>query len=763
MKKIYFMITLFCLLFSGCGKGAEENLSEETKEEASVDYADRYQKLPVNDLFLYEWKRGELTETEYFMSFADYLPNIFPKNQEGEHYNRGYCADGESIYSLDTYYSRGEDGKLNCTHYLNILDGLTREVRTITYQDESFLTQPFLIGGRFFAVSYTMDDGIIDDIFTAELLPDGTIERKTNVCEIMREEGMLPQQYFVAEVQLYYEPATDCFYLISPEEDRLFVLDAEGGLLEKQEGENTGARFFYFAATPQGRMLFLKLESGISTIFYYDRGERVILFEDKSGTEAGAVRLTVDHHGRLLFPGDGAAVVEWDPVSGTMKRIYTDTAAQNDSFGQSKTADCVMRNENGELLILKDNDLRIVTEKGPAVQVTVTVKPMVYGDWETLYRKYEATHPGVSFEILPKVQWDTRDVELAQVMQEMVEGEGPDILLIDRQQMMNFDKNHCLMDLSGLLSDATKEKLVPGVLEYGRTEDGIKLLSNQPLFGTLFVNQKYLTDSALTAREIVEIVGEKEAQGEPFEQLVRGVSHPFSIFVDGIFDSEFIDVENRECNFDSELFVRVLEICKRYKGDEDQSSGMVDYRLLKDDKVLFLALPTTNLKYYSEARAALGDEYIPVGYPSVSGNGNQLKFIRGYAVNQNTENYEVIADFLNWVFSRENETVEVLSSVPTRIDLYEGREEYDTFYNSPVIHVDSHSVIVLEGKSDGTSYAGEYLDLIKGSRYDRNRGDLSDIISIIWEEADTFFEGEKSARDAAKVIQSRVSLYLMEK
>ena len=279
MKKIYFMITLFCLLFSGCGKGTEENLSEETKEEASVDYADRYQKLPVNDLFLYEWKRGELTETEYFMSFADYLPNIFPKNQEGEHYNRGYCADGESIYSLDTYYSRGEDGKLNCTHYLNILDGLTREVRTITYQDESFLTQPFLIGGRFFAVSYTMDDGIIDDIFTAELLPDGTIERKTNVCEIMREEGMLPQQYFVAEVQLYYEPAADCFYLISPEEDRLFVLDAEGGLLEKQEGENTGARFFYFAATPQGRMLFLKLESGISTIFYYDRGERVILLQ----------------------------------------------------------------------------------------------------------------------------------------------------------------------------------------------------------------------------------------------------------------------------------------------------------------------------------------------------------------------------------------------------------------------------------------------------------------------------------------------------
>ena len=94
-KKIYLWITLACLLLSGCGKKTEENRSDPGQEEASIDYADQYQKLPVNDLFLGEWKRGELTEPEHFMAFTDYLPNIFPKNQEGDHYNRGFC---ESVY-----------------------------------------------------------------------------------------------------------------------------------------------------------------------------------------------------------------------------------------------------------------------------------------------------------------------------------------------------------------------------------------------------------------------------------------------------------------------------------------------------------------------------------------------------------------------------------------------------------------------------------------------------------------------------------------
>ena len=489
-KKIYLWITLACLLLSGCGKETEENLSERVQEEASIDYADRYQKLPVNDLFLGEWKRGELTEPEHFMAFTDYLPNIFPKNQEGDHYNRGFCADGASIYSLDTYYARGEDDNLNCTHYLNILDGLTREVKTITYRDPSFLRQPFLIGGRVFAVGQSMDEnGNMQEFYVTELLPDGTLAQKKNLFAVVEAEGMLPQQYFVAEVQLYYEPATDCFYLISPEEDRLIVSDAEGGLLEKQDGADTKARFFLFAATSQGRLLFLKLDGDTSTIFYFDQGEQRILCEGERGPEAGATQLTVDNHGRILFPENGINILEWDTVSGTMEKLYVDVSAADLSSGRFQGVDCVMRNENGELLILKDNDLRIITEKGPAKQVTIVVKPLMFGEQTNLYRQYERTHPGVSFEILPKAEWTQRDAELAEVMQEMAEGGGPDLLVMSRQQMRDFEKNGCLKDLTDLLSAETKDKLLPGILEYGRTEDGIWLLSNQPLFETMFVHQ----------------------------------------------------------------------------------------------------------------------------------------------------------------------------------------------------------------------------------------------------------------------------------
>lgn len=765
-KKLFVWITLLCLLLSGCGKETEENLSDPVQEEASIDYADRYQKLPVNDLFLGEWKRGELTEPEHFMAFTDYLPNVFPKNQEGDHYNRGFCADGESIYSLDTYYARGEDDKLNCTHYLNILDGLTREVKSITYRDPSFLSQPFLIGGRFFAVGQSMDEnGNMQEFYVTELLPGGTLERKKNLFEVVEAEGMLPQQNFVSEVQLYYEPATDCFYLISPEEDRLIVLDAEGGLLEKQDGEDNKARFFLFAATPQGRILFLKLDGDTSTIFYFNQGEPSILFEGERGPEAEATKLTVDNHGRILFPENGINILEWDTESGTLAKLYVDASAADLSFGRFRGVDCVMRNENGELLILKDNALRIITEKGPAKQVTIVVKPLMFGEQTNLYRQYERTHPGVSFEILPKAEWAKRDVELAEVMQEMTEGAGPDLLVMSRQQMRDFEKNGCLTDLTDLLSAETKDKLIPGVLEYGRTENGIWLLSNQPVFQTMFVNQKYLKNSSWTTSEIIAIIEEREKAGEPFDQLLTFLYHPFLLFLESVFDSEFIDLEKGECSFDSELFIKVLEICKRYQDSEASGDTNKQYQLLKEGKLLMMMLPTMNLKNYSQARAALGDEYVPVGFPTVSGNGNRLNFDKGYAVNRNTKNSEVIADFLNWVFSRENESVEVLNSVPVRTDLFEGRLEYPgefSWTQDPVIRVDSSIVIQIEGKPDGTAYVDEYMDLIQSGSYDKNRGEMNEISSIIWEEACAFFDGNKTASDTAKVIQSRVSLYLME-
>lgn len=40
---------------------------------------------------------------------------------------------------------------------------------------------------------------------------------------------------------------------------------------------------------------------------------------------------------------------------------------------------------------------------------------------------------------------------------------------------------------------------------------------------------------------------------------------------------------------------------------------------------------------------------------------------------------------------------------------------------------------------------------------------LSDIETIIEEEAAAFYEGQKSAEDVAKIIQSRASIYINEK
>ena len=104
-----------CMALSGCRNRVAEGTSaeEETKEvtDESVDYVAEYQRLPDNDLFQGNWQKNELTNTEHFMSFTDYIPNVFPQNEDAEHWPRGYCADDRSIYSLDTYHSKGENGE----------------------------------------------------------------------------------------------------------------------------------------------------------------------------------------------------------------------------------------------------------------------------------------------------------------------------------------------------------------------------------------------------------------------------------------------------------------------------------------------------------------------------------------------------------------------------------------------------------------------------------------------------------------------------
>ena len=81
--------------------------------------------------------------------------------------------------------------------------------------------------------------------------------------------------------------------------------------------------------------------------------------------------------------------------------------------------------------------------------------------------------------------------------------------------------------------------------------------------------------------------------------------------------------------------------------------------------------------------------------------------------------------------------------------------------NSPVFMHGEKSIIELEGKPDGSSYLQEYVELLDTGVPETWM--MTELRSIIMEEAAAFFNGDKSAKDAAALIQNKVQLYLDER
>ena len=79
---------------------------------------------------------------------------------------------------------------------------------------------------------------------------------------------------------------------------------------------------------------------------------------------------------------------------------------------------------------------------------------------------------------------------------------------------------------------------------------------------------------------------------------------------------------------------------------------------------------------------------------------------------------------------------------------------------SPVFWCDRRTVTPLEGRSDGSSFLPEYLEILEKGGWTSAWADTLGM--IISEEAASYFSGDKTAEAAAEVIQRRAQIYLNE-
>lgn len=523
-----------------------------------------------------------------------------------------------------------------------------------------------------------------------------------------------------------------------------------------------------------------------------------------------------------FFGSDESGILGVNAKDGTVTRVlsWLDSDLSPDNIGH------VAAMENGDFLVYNQNWetnsselIRLVkTENDPSKEKKIITLATLNMDSEmrTLISDFNKNSSEYRIKVTDYSEYNTGDDYTAGITKlntEIIAGRVPDIIAVGYFMPIDqYAAKGILEDLTPYIErDLGKDALVEDFFKTLRDDNG-KLYEAYPAF------------TMQTMVGLRSVVGDeadwsfKKLQ-EAFATLPEGASivgdyysrtSALYMFLYSNMD-KFVNWETGKCTFDSQDFIDLLETVKTFPADEDINSNDGETAYVSDQAKVLTGkqlLSTANAYSLTDFRAntfyAYGKDDISfVGYPGTgaafSGNG------MGYAISAKSENKEAAWQFVSRIltedYQNEQNKYGYYNGIPTNKAVFDKMMEAEATPTFGETVFSSTYVVGNNGtSSDGglgerepyysgatndkgaheqpkTTYGfgGDFtievyamteqekevvLDLLKNTtafmRYDTS---LSDIIN---EEIQPFFKGEKSAADAAKMIQSRATIYVNE-
>ena len=229
---------------------------------------------------------------------------------------------------------------------------------------------------------------------------------------------------------------------------------------------------------------------------------------------------------------------------------------------------------------------------------------------------------------------------------------------------------------------------------------------------------------------------------------------------------EFIDWEAGTCNFTQEGFLDILNFAKEYKGKYHESL----YNALHEKELLFVLLMIGSVEDYSLWNGMFGETVEFIGYPTTQGSGTVAYFSSGLTINAKTKHVAQCWDFMKEylhdgyrdglgfpiIRERFNEVLKASTEEEYMINEIGKRERcakkhYQERDNKKA------TVNVYKASQEEANVIRNLIENVSGKHAYH-----VEIVKIIEEEAESYFQGQKTAEQVAEVIQNRVQLYLHE-
>lgn len=365
---------------------------------------------------------------------------------------------------------------------------------------------------------------------------------------------------------------------------------------------------------------------------------------------------------------------------------------------------------------------------------------------------------------------------LTKLNTEIISGNIPDIIAGNSLPIQNYINKGIMEDLYPFINsdpDYSIDQLVEQVVRASEVEGKLYQISSGFYVQTAVGNPGVVGDKmGWTIDEAMEILNKAPAGATLFGQYYTKADMFQMLFM---FDMDsFIDWTTGKCSFDSEDFIKLLEFANTFPSEYnwETAENIPDYQLARDGLLIAQQVHLSGFDNgLSQYKTIFGGEITFKGFPCSDANGHVMMLSDGIGISTSCKDKDAAWQFIRRILSEEytaqygwtfpinkaamDNAIEKALTVETYIDPETG-EERPVSYGS-MMYEDGFEVEMLPPTQEEIDQIMELINSIdKVINYD------TELVQMIAEEATPFFEGQKSSKEVADIIQSKMFLYISE-
>lgn len=617
---------------------------------------------------------------------------------------------------------------------------------------------------------------------------DGTVIAETDFTDYLHQAGdyaWISHALCDSEGNIYLCNGETHLWVFDKECKEVCTIDVTSSL--------NGGYIYSMGLLPDGRMAAFVDTMGTMNITAFDLTQKKFT-DTYSGLPANCynAKISVGINGGVLLNGNDA-LYEYDLETGTYETLlkWLDCDLNPDYVSGAYAA------EGGDIVVHYEdwdsNEKSIILLEKTAASEVVKKEVLTLGcmglsqDIQSAVVDFNKSNEQYKIEVTDytaAIDWSVADENAytdawTRFLNDLITGNGPDLFLASDVNLARFVEKGIVEDLAPYLEASrviNRDDLFESVLD-AMTIDGV-LCSIPTSFNvsTLVGRTSEIGDKeGWTVEELLDYLAQyPDAMWLSYanSNLVLQYSLMFDI-------DSYINWETGECSFDTPEFKKVLELAAGYYGIESDYETSLP-KQLANHEVLMDAFGMSAVTDYQVEKLMFGEPITVIGFPTADGEGGIAASVNSsLCINASSEHKDVA-----WSFIESTLTEEVLKDsmfiwgipinknvfdeqlkeamTPTYETDMEGNQVLDE--NGNPIEISTHSYgwedVTFDIYAATQEEADEMMDII--NRIDTVASYDEQLMNIVFEEAESYFTGQKSVDEVADIIQSRVKIYVNE-